>query len=492
MITISVHSYKGGTGRTLAVAQLAVLLTRFKRSVVAIDLDVEAPGLAARLESTFKSSPQDQGLVRHAQIFQQTSKLIDLAQFSITLHPKFQLLTPGNPFGDRSAYWKTLSQMNHFEGESVVSYFERLKAEIAQKVGPDYLLIDAPSGFSSLAGICVNLLPDIVISLSTNEIDSLLGANRAARNNEERRYQGHPVPKRIYYALCRYPDQFEGDHGVTQLEASQLSDVLDLAKGTISSGLRQPTDIQRIFLLRSEPRLQMGSALPIPFAGESMTSSVVHDYCDLFGEVVPELADELSTLRAGVRITRSYYLLADAGLMINPADQALNVSFRVDTWQNLIDSLVTSVAKVSSPTLAQEALYDAGYVAAKDFSEYLKSQWAADLSHQVPPLSVQAKLKEWCAFDSTVGFGRFDGEFSSEFAGEVVVYNNFLIARRAETDQNLCGFMIGYISRILEVIFAGRRVAVNHDLEADCGQFTKHDPPECRFRFAAVEEIPER
>lgn len=42
---ITFYSYKGGTGRTMALANVACLLAREGRRVLVIDWDLEAPGL---------------------------------------------------------------------------------------------------------------------------------------------------------------------------------------------------------------------------------------------------------------------------------------------------------------------------------------------------------------------------------------------------------------------------------------------------------------
>jgi MinD-like ATPase involved in chromosome partitioning or flagellar assembly len=39
------YSYKGGVGRTMALANLAIILARLGRKVLIVDLDLEAPGL---------------------------------------------------------------------------------------------------------------------------------------------------------------------------------------------------------------------------------------------------------------------------------------------------------------------------------------------------------------------------------------------------------------------------------------------------------------
>jgi MinD-like ATPase involved in chromosome partitioning or flagellar assembly len=45
METITFYSYKGGSGRSLALATAAVYLAKLGFRVVALDFDLEAPGL---------------------------------------------------------------------------------------------------------------------------------------------------------------------------------------------------------------------------------------------------------------------------------------------------------------------------------------------------------------------------------------------------------------------------------------------------------------
>ena len=54
MQTVTFYSYKGGTGRTLLLANLARLAASLGRKVVALDFDLEAPGLLYKL---FRSDP---------------------------------------------------------------------------------------------------------------------------------------------------------------------------------------------------------------------------------------------------------------------------------------------------------------------------------------------------------------------------------------------------------------------------------------------------
>ena len=54
---VTFYSYKGGVGRTLALANVALLLTRYGRKVLVVDADLEAPGL--RHIAPFGGVPQE-------------------------------------------------------------------------------------------------------------------------------------------------------------------------------------------------------------------------------------------------------------------------------------------------------------------------------------------------------------------------------------------------------------------------------------------------
>ena len=46
---ITFYSYKGGVGRTLALANMATQMVRWGRRVLLVDFDLEAPGLDSML-----------------------------------------------------------------------------------------------------------------------------------------------------------------------------------------------------------------------------------------------------------------------------------------------------------------------------------------------------------------------------------------------------------------------------------------------------------
>lgn len=57
MKTITFYSYKGGSGRSLALANAARYLARLEYKVVAIDFDLEAPGLHYKFAEPSNDAP---------------------------------------------------------------------------------------------------------------------------------------------------------------------------------------------------------------------------------------------------------------------------------------------------------------------------------------------------------------------------------------------------------------------------------------------------
>src|ERR1700691_4982057 len=70
-IVYTFYSFKGGTGRTMALANVAALLAKWGYSVLVVDWDLEAPGL----ERFFSGVKPDMGKARTT-----TPGIVDLIQ----------------------------------------------------------------------------------------------------------------------------------------------------------------------------------------------------------------------------------------------------------------------------------------------------------------------------------------------------------------------------------------------------------------------------
>ena len=188
METLAFYSYKGGAGRSLLLANTARFLASLGRGVVALDLDLEAPGLHYRLgrKAFPESEPERMGgavpyLLATAQ---GATSPPPLEEHMIKVHvpPEsggWLRLMPAGPAPDRS-YWAALKQLGeqvHFDdpsGQGLLALLD-LHARLQEELKPDYLLIDARTGVTELGGLATTLLADTVVCMFVANQESLDG-----------------------------------------------------------------------------------------------------------------------------------------------------------------------------------------------------------------------------------------------------------------------------------------------------------------------------
>ncbi|MCX6579496.1 MAG: P-loop NTPase [Candidatus Aminicenantes bacterium] len=526
MRTFVFYSYKGGVGRSLATAQLAVLLARAGKSVCAIDFDFEAPGLHHKFGPGLIPRP-DTGLVDYINDFVEKRVMEAINKKVIPIHVEgkgfIHLFPAGNVLAHKMEYWKKISDekfhrfMAFLSGDpNAEDFFKKFREKIEKelKPAPEYLLIDSRSGINELAGICTRLLADEVIFFNANNEETFEGTRLILSSFEDAREKNEYVPKKSHLVLSRVPQYYfssEGeddeDYKFKWFSDEDLDNVKRRALNFINLGLKDKLNI--VYPFRSEPRLQENERLPIGLSGPAMRSQLSNDYIEFFKVLVPEVESKLDDFLNEITIFRPYLLIEKMGKIINPEDETWNVAFRVETFLTMLstlyeesfnrerehifekgrekgveDSLAEKTAKEEAEKIASEVLFKAGKSAAHNFSVYLKEQWEKVKKKYKKTPSLNAKLDEWCKFDSTVGFGKFGNmTLGDAKEGEINLVNNFLVYKRKESDHNLCDFMRGYITSILSVIFDPEPVCVTHDLSEDCGQYKDSDPKVCTFHF---------
>ena len=193
---VTFYSYKGGVGRSFALANMAVLLGRWGFHVLCIDWDLEAPGLAHFFDSVEKSealepggSNEAPGLVELLTDFEVKKPLpLQWRNYVVPLVSKdtrgVSLLKAGRM---DPTYTTRLHKLNWADlyrkglGDSLEIMFEELRQEY------DYVLIDARTGVTDFSGIITAQLPDILAFLFTSNEQSFRGATDIARRAVEAR-----------------------------------------------------------------------------------------------------------------------------------------------------------------------------------------------------------------------------------------------------------------------------------------------------------------
>ena len=188
------YSYKGGVGRSMALANIATLLTRRNKRVLAIDWDLEAPGIERyfqlsnpKVNSLRNVTP---GIVDIFESLTQKSRLdwreclinVTIPDASIPL----SIISAGKNDGDYASRLQNLDWDNLFEFFGAGLYINQLRTEWLSEY--DYVLIDSRTGITDIGGICTIHLPDVLVLFFTNTLKSIGGVyevTQRARKSRE-------------------------------------------------------------------------------------------------------------------------------------------------------------------------------------------------------------------------------------------------------------------------------------------------------------------
>ncbi len=195
---VTFYSFKGGVGRTMALANVAVLLAEQKQRVLVIDWDLEAPGLERYFTQYQRGDSKRGGLI----------ELLDAAARS-TERPPWRDYVVEVSVEDRSLWLMTSGRQDvtyarrvldfdwplFFADQNGGAFLEWLRDE--WRAAFDFVLIDSRTGFSDAGGVCLIQLPDIVVPVFTCTEQSLAGAKdvvlRAQAGRQELAYDRAPL-----------------------------------------------------------------------------------------------------------------------------------------------------------------------------------------------------------------------------------------------------------------------------------------------------------
>ena len=175
------YSFKGGVGRTMALVNAAVELAQRGRKVLAVDFDLEAPGL-----DTFdilRTTPDRPGIVDFVREYVATGQAPEVERFvsrTTTLENLWIM-----PSGRQQQYAASLGGIDWqdlYEHRDGYLLFEDLKEQWRDSLQPDYVLIDSRTGHTDTCGICTRQLPDAVTFLFFPNEQNLRGLAEVVRD----------------------------------------------------------------------------------------------------------------------------------------------------------------------------------------------------------------------------------------------------------------------------------------------------------------------
>ena len=255
---VTFYSFKGGTGRTMALANVAWILAANGKRVLIADWDLESPGLHRFFQPFMDTGVGEKpGIVdfirRYAWAARDTeidpdalhtgsegsrqaardeiAAMVDehikrVKDYAIPLSWQFpdpgvlHFLSSGRQAnGDYQASLSAMDWDNFYDNLHGGQFFDVLRQHM--KSIYDYILIDSRTGLSDVADICTVHLPDVVVDCFTLTTQGIEGAAMIAKMIQEhtdRDITILPVPMRIDHAQKEKVDaglrfasqQFEG------------------------------------------------------------------------------------------------------------------------------------------------------------------------------------------------------------------------------------------------------------------------------------------
>lgn len=180
MFVTTFYSYKGGVGRTMALANVAALLSEMGRRVLIVDFDLEAPGIPSY--DPFAEARGKPGLVDYIHQYLETNEAPPVAEYitrcSITEDRSVWVMPAGdNTCSEYSERFATIDWGYLYEERQGFLLVEDLKNQWAEfdGLGFDYVLVDSRTGNTDISGICTRQLPDLVVLLFVPTLQNIGG-----------------------------------------------------------------------------------------------------------------------------------------------------------------------------------------------------------------------------------------------------------------------------------------------------------------------------
>lgn len=176
---ITFYSYKGGVGRTFAMANIGVILAQWGYRVLVVDWDIEAPGLNHYFSDyvqpttgvlTYLLDCRD-GSPKGWQAYTNRVDIPDSQQ-------SISLMAAADEKEDYTSLVQSLDWDELYNKHGLGGKLEQLRSEWVENF--DFVLIDSRTGVTDFSGLTTAQLPDILAFLFTANVQSLEGCCRIA------------------------------------------------------------------------------------------------------------------------------------------------------------------------------------------------------------------------------------------------------------------------------------------------------------------------
>lgn len=240
---VTFYSYKGGVGRSMTLANVASwLVTAAHKRVLAVDFDLEAPGLDYYFARSGLLGDQrpDKGLVDWLTEYRTAGTVPDLGGFVVEGPEqlgggRLSLLSAGD--AGRDGYGEDLAALDWnalYETGFGFELMEHLRVALVDGYQPDLVLVDSRTGLHGIGAIAAQQLPDVVVLLFSLNEQNVDGTARVLANVEQNVF-GPDTGREIQSLLVASP--------VYEAGLPEASDAIEQAERTLG----RPVDARMPF-----------------------------------------------------------------------------------------------------------------------------------------------------------------------------------------------------------------------------------------------------
>jgi tetratricopeptide (TPR) repeat protein len=318
------YSYKGGVGRSMAMANIAELFYRAGMKVLMVDWDLEAPGLEKFFDLDVESVLDKPGVMdmildykeKMAQEIEATSEedlpFLKPKDLAVEVYPnapgegKLYLLTAGRRSRDRfsdyansvlSFDWKDFYEK--WNGELYFEWFRRRLDEMA-----DVVLVDSRTGVTEMGGVCTYHFADVVVMFCATNKQNLDGTYEMASNLKDpdvlRRRNGRPID------LLIVPSRVE-DRAEAQRLTRFHRDFVDRFKDLVPENLKGGSEALWRLKIPQVPYYAFNEMVATRQTGEVQSEDLANAFVNLIdamaslsgkGEILGRLSKERENIRS--------------------------------------------------------------------------------------------------------------------------------------------------------------------------------------------------
>jgi cellulose biosynthesis protein BcsQ len=289
---ITFYSYKGGVGRSMAMANIAVLLAQWGYKTLIIDWDLEAPGL----ENFFSQYINIDTVVKKKGLIDLLNLKVNMPQTDVASIMWDEYISHINidktnvidiiTAGERNEQY--IENVRQFDFTSFYKksdggqYLEDLREYWLDRY--NFILIDSRTGLTDSSGICSIHMPDVLVLLFTPNDQSFYGiksvAQKAITGQKQIIYDRFtlrtlPVPSRIEYQETDLLDKW-----MTRIynDSNDMLDWLPRQENNLTNPLVTPAQLLNLIKIPYKTFYAYGERLAVKERGTHDPQDIGYSY----------------------------------------------------------------------------------------------------------------------------------------------------------------------------------------------------------------------